>query len=50
MLIDARPGTGLLELGAMEDEVEQALGRPVDVVSSGHGRVQHIHEEAVPLQ
>lgn len=50
LLIDLEPGTGLLELGVMEDALEQELGRPVDVVTSGHGRMQHIHDEAVPLR
>lgn len=50
LLVDVEPGTGLLELGAMEDELEQALDRSVDVVTSGHGRVKHIHDEAVPLR
>lgn len=50
LLIDVEPGTGLIELGAMEDELEQALGRQVDVVTSGHGRMRHIHDEAVPLR
>ncbi|MFN3220061.1 MAG: nucleotidyltransferase domain-containing protein [Acidimicrobiales bacterium] len=50
LLIDAAPGTGLFELGAMEDELEDALGRSVDVVTSGSGRMQHIHEEAISLR
>lgn len=50
LLVEVGPGTGLLELGAMEDELEEALGRRVDVVTSGHGRMQHIHDEAVPLR
>ncbi len=49
LLVDVKPGTGLLELGAMEDDLEQALGCRVDVVTAGHGRMQHIHDEAVPL-
>lgn len=50
LIIDAAPGTGLFELGEMEDELEAVLGRPVDVVTSGAGRMQHIHTEAVPLR
>jgi len=50
LLVDVKPGTGLLELGAMEDELQQALGRRVDVVTSGHGRMNHIHDDAVPLR
>ncbi len=49
LLVDVEPGTGLLELGAMEDELAQALDRPVDVVTSAHGRMRHIHDEAIPL-
>lgn len=47
--IDVAPGTGMLELGAMEDEVPDALGHPFDVITSGHGRMQHIHEEAIKV-
>lgn len=50
LLIDVEPGTGLVELGAMEDDLEHELGRRVDVVTSGHGRMRHIHDEAVPLR
>jgi len=50
LLVNVEPGTGLLELGAMEDELAQALDRPVDVVTSAHGRMRHIHDEAVPLR
>jgi hypothetical protein len=49
-LVEVRPGTGLFELGAMEDELEALLGCEVDVVSSGHGRLAHIEAEAVPLR
>jgi uncharacterized protein len=50
LLVELEPGTGLLELGAMEDELSLALDRPVDVVTSAHGRMQHIYDEAVPLR
>lgn len=50
LLVEVAPGTGLLELGAMEDELAQALDRPVDVVTSAHGRMQHILDEAIPLR
>jgi len=49
VLIDVRLGTGLLEVGAMEDELEQALGHHFDVVISGHGVLAHIQDEVVPL-
>ena len=42
LLVELEPGTGLLELGAMEDGLAQALDRPVDVVTSAHGRMRHI--------
>ncbi len=50
LLVDVEPGTGLVELGAMEDELAQALERQVDVVTSAHGRMRHILDEAVPLR
>lgn len=50
LLIDVKPGTGLLELGAIEDELATVLGRRVDVITSGHGRMRHIHDEALPLR
>lgn len=50
LLVEVERGTGLLELGAMEDELELVLGRRVDVVTSGHGPMKHIHDEAVPLR
>lgn len=50
LLIDMPPGTGLLALGALEDELSSALGRKVDVVTSGHRGMKHIHDDAVPLR
>lgn len=32
LLIDVRPGTGLLSVTAAQDELERLLGRPVDLV------------------
>lgn len=49
LLIDVKPGTGLLELGAIEDELTAALGRRIDVITSGHGRMRHIRDDALPL-
>ncbi len=50
LLVDVRPGTGLIELCGIEEELETLLKRPVDLVTSGHGRMLHIHREAVPLR
>lgn len=49
LLVDLDRGTGLFGLSAMEIELAQLLGCPVDVVTSGHDRMAHIHEEAVAL-
>lgn len=49
LLVDVERGTGLFALSAMEIELEKLLGCPVDVVTSGHDRMAHIHEDAVPL-
>ncbi len=38
-LVDVRPGTGLIELCGIEEELESLLKRPVDLVTSGHGRM-----------
>ena len=50
LLVDVEPGTGLLMLGAMEDALALLLERKVDVVTTGHGRMQHIHDDAIPLR
>ena len=49
LLIDVQPGTGLFEIGAIEDELEALLGWRVDVVTSGHATMAHIDDEAVGL-
>ena len=49
LLVDLDRGTSLFGLSAMEIELEQLLGCPVDVVTSGHDRMAHIHEEAIAL-
>ncbi len=49
LLVDVERGTGLFGLSAMEIELEKLLGCPVDVVTSGHDRMAHIQEDAVPL-
>ncbi|MBS0433260.1 MAG: nucleotidyltransferase domain-containing protein [Proteobacteria bacterium] len=35
LLVDLLPGSGLLDLGAMQFELEAALGVPVDVLVAG---------------
>lgn len=49
LLVDLDRGVGLFGLSAMEIALEQLLGCPVDVVTSGHDRMAHIHEEAIAL-
>ena len=49
LLVDVERGTSLFDLSAMETELEALIGCPVDVVTSGHDRMAHIHEDAVPL-
>ena len=50
LIVDVEPGTGLFEVGAMEDELARLLGRSVDVVTSAHGRMEHIYRDAVSLR
>lgn len=49
LLVDVERGTGVPGLSAMEIELEELLGCRVDVVTSGHDRMAHIHDDAVPL-
>lgn len=49
LLVDLDQGIGLFGLSAMERELEGLLGCPVDVVTSGHGRMAHVHDDAVLL-
>lgn len=49
LLVDMERGTSLFELSAMEIELEELIGCSVDVVTAGHDRMAHIHEEAVAL-
>lgn len=49
LLVDVERGTALFGLSAMEIELERLLGCPVDVVTSGHDRMAHIHQDAVAL-
>lgn len=50
LLIEVSPSTGIFEIGAMEDELSRLLKHSVDVITSVHGRMQHIQDEAVPLR
>lgn len=51
LLLDVAPGTGLIDIAQMEDELSEALPWRVDVVTSGaaRGAMSHIDEEAVAL-
>ncbi len=51
LLVDFEPGSSLLDLMRMSDELTELLGRQVDVVSRGglRDRDEHIRREAVPL-
>jgi predicted nucleotidyltransferase len=51
-LVEVEPGRSLLDLGGFLDEVEELLGRPVHVVSTGglQGRFgSYVRAEATPL-
>lgn len=50
-LVDFEPGSTLLDLIHLQDDLETLLGRPVDVVSVRglKPRDDHIREQAVPL-
>lgn len=49
LLVDVERGTSLFELSAMETELEALVGCSVDVVTAGHDRMAHIHDDAVAL-
>lgn len=51
LLIDVQPGTGLIALAKLEDELSDSLPWKVDVLTSGmaRGRMAHILDDAVPL-
>ena len=36
LLVDVTPGVGLLGLGRLQEELEEIVGAPVDLVPSGH--------------
>ena len=50
-LVEFEPGSSLLDLLRLQDELSELLRRPVDVVSVGglKPRDDHIRTEAVPL-
>ena len=50
-LVEFDPGSSLLDLLRLHDELSEILGRRVDVVSAGglKARDDHIRAEAVPL-
>ena len=50
-LVDFERGSSLFDLMELQEELEQLLGVPVDVVSGGglKQRDDHIRREAVPL-
>ena len=50
-LVDFEPSSSLFDLLHLKDDLEQIVGIPVDVVSSGAltTRDEHIRSEAVPL-
>jgi hypothetical protein len=51
VLVEFAPGASLLDLMAIQDDLEALLGCPVDVVSRGglKDRDEHIRREAIPV-
>lgn len=51
LLVDFEPGSSLLDVARISDELTDLLGRRVDVVSRGGltDRDDHIKREAIPL-
>ena len=52
VLVDALPGATLFDLGAIQVELEEVLGIPVDVLTAGDLPVKFrakVLEEAVPI-
>jgi uncharacterized protein len=51
LLVDFEPGRSLFDLAALHDELEELLGSPVDVLTSGalRGRLRRLADEAVVL-
>lgn len=50
-LVDMDPGRTLFDVAALHDDLEELLGRPVDVITSGavRGRLRAVADEAVSL-
>lgn len=50
-LVEFEPGASLLDLMRIQDELEEFLGSPVDVLSVGglKDRDEHIRREAIPV-
>jgi predicted nucleotidyltransferase len=51
LLVDFEPGSSLLDVARMSDELTELIGRRVDVVSAGGltDRDDHFRREAIPL-
>lgn len=52
VLVEFEPGASLLDLMAIQDDLKNLLGCPVDIVSEGglKDRDDHIRREAVPVR
>ena len=50
-LVEFEPGSSLFDLMHLEDDLEELLGCPVDVISVGglKARDDHIRRDALPL-
>jgi uncharacterized protein len=51
LLVDMKPGRTLFDVAALHDDLEELLGRPVDVITSGaaRGRLARLADDAVAL-
>jgi uncharacterized protein len=51
LLVDMDPGRTLFDVAALHDDLEELLGRPVDVITSGavRGRLTQLADDAVAL-
>ncbi len=51
LLVDMEPGRTFFDVAALHDDLEELLGRPVDVLTSGalRGRLAPVVDQAVPL-
>lgn len=50
-LVELDAGRSLFDVASLHDDLEAELGHPVDVITSGavHGRLERLHDDAVPL-